>query len=93
MNLPTYQPGQQVIYNLNEPGGSRPRVLGDIGCIVLNAGTEYDLIISPAELADADNRECLEGMLRRCDVNLEDLREGAVYVLRNCQEHEIDVPF
>jgi hypothetical protein len=86
--VPKFQPGERVALDIVRSGDDR--VVGDVGCFVLNAGAEYDLIISPGEYADDDERECLNGLfVEAADLDLEDFREGPVYVLRNMQEHHI----
>lgn len=85
------QPGARLTVALMEPGGAVGREVGTVSGFVLNAGAvrpayrEFDLILNPAEYATEDAREELDHMLFLCDLTLDDLREGPVYVLRNCQ--------
>lgn len=84
--MTAFLPGDAVRVDIVEPGsGYRSLVAGHVYGFVLNAGGEYDVIISPAEYRDADDREDLERLFRRCDVALADLAEGPVFILRNCQ--------
>lgn len=85
-----FEPGERVVLSIFSFGGADRRQLGDVACFVLNAGAEYDLILSPSEYVDEVERECLEGMLAASGLDdIEDLREGPVYVLRNMQEEDI----
>jgi hypothetical protein len=76
----TARVGDTVDVTIFEPGGAVPREAGRIRGIVLNAGAEYDVIIHPAE-----DTEDVAHTLFLCDMSLDDVREGPVHVLRNCQ--------
>lgn len=79
-------PGDIHSLALYAPGGPvNPDPCGYLEVIILNAGIhECDCIISPAEL-QVKTGSILQTAetLKECDVDLEDLREGPVYVLRN----------
>lgn len=79
-----YAKGDRVVVTLTEPGGATARPVGFVHGIVLNAGAEFDVIVSPGE-----DTEDLEHTLFLCDLSLEDVREGPVYVLRNCQPEQL----
>lgn len=79
-----HEPGDRVWFHLRAAGPSPGRLVGEVDCIVLNAGSEYDLLISPAE-----PRDQIAEWLERCDMTLADVREGPVLVLRNCQPEDV----
>lgn len=87
MSTTTFKPGDTVDLALDAPGSGAGRsVAGTLRCIILNAGSEYDLMIHPAE----DHGE-VDWVLSECDLTLEGLREGPVYVLRNCQHEQLSL--
>lgn len=78
----SFERGNEVDVILTRCGGAAGREVGRIHGIVLNAGGEYDVLLHPAE--DVEEVAWIleeEGS----GLTLEDLREGPVYVLRNCQ--------
>jgi hypothetical protein len=79
----TFNVGDTVDIAIND-SGPRPRTLGEVRGIVLRGNSEYDVMIHPGE-----DREDVAELLARVDVTLEDMREGAVHVLCNCQPEEL----
>lgn len=82
--------GDHVLFQLRSPGGSAEtcRVLLEVECIVLGDGQwEHDLLIHPGQLADG--LEDINDALVQCDMCLDDIQEGPVYVLRNCQPQDM----
>lgn len=85
-------PGSTASLRLIAPGGPGTFV-GEIMVMVLGSeadyiapGAEVDVIVHPGE--DLEN---VADLLERCDMTLDDIQVGPVYVLRNCQYADLTV--
>lgn len=75
--------GDDVVTTLIAPGGG---TVDYVRGLVLHAGEhELDMVIHPGEDFD---RLCES--FAKCDMKLEDLKEGPVYVLRNVQNADVE---
>lgn len=79
------QAGSHVYALIDEPGTGSG--VGAIEAFVLNAGRyESDVIIVPSE----DNLVVAREILADADVNLDELLEGAVYIMRNVSNETLE---
>ena len=87
-------PGTRVEVKMFAPGGPIPQVpVAVVQGIILNtsAGQEYDVLISPAYNQSPETKEHLAWIISECDMDLEEIREGPVYVLRNMNREWISL--
>lgn len=77
--------GRAVYVDIYEAGPPNPRRCFTVKGYVLNSSSEVDVIL------ERESAEEYEYEFKRQDCPIEDLKEGDLYVLRNCQHDQVRV--